>query len=216
MEHTSPAVEDYLKAIYELGRAGGAVATTALAEAMAVSPASVTGMVKRLAADGHVAHAPYAGVRLTESGRRVALETIRHHRLVETYLYRELGVPWERLHAEAERWEHVLSEDLEARMDAALGHPAFDPHGAPIPTPDLEVPERRLRPLADVPAGTRTTVAEVSDRDAERLQRLAARGLRPDTEVEVLAGGDPLRLRVGAAEHAVPAEAARHVFVTLP
>jgi DtxR family Mn-dependent transcriptional regulator len=217
MEHTSPAVEDYLKAIYELSRTsdatGAAVSTTALAEAMAVSPASATGMVKRLAADGHVAHRPYEGVRLTDAGRRIALETIRHHRLVETYLFRELGVPWERLHAEAERWEHVLSEDLEARMDAALGHPAFDPHGAPIPTPDLEVAERRLRPLAELGAGTRTTVTEVSDRDAERLQRFAAWGLRPGATVEVLAAGDPLRLRVGDAEHEVPAEAARHVFV---
>ena len=213
MNRPSPAVEDYLKAIYELARAGGPVSTTALAGAMAVSPASVTGRVKRLAADGHVAHKPYGGVRLTASGRRIALETLRHHRLVETYLFRVLGVPWERLHAEAECWEHVLSEDLAARMDAALGYPAFDPNGAPIPTPELEVEERRLRPLADAGAGTRTTVAEVSDRDPDLLCAFAAWGLRPGAPGEVLAAGDPLRLRLGAAEHEVPAAAARHVFV---
>ena len=117
----SPAVEDYLKTIYALARTGEAATTSALAERLGVAPASVTGMLKKLAASGLVDHEKYQGARLTEAGRLIAVETIRHHRLVETYLHQALGVPWDRLHDEAEAWEHVLSEDLEARMDAALG-----------------------------------------------------------------------------------------------
>lgn len=175
----SPAVEDYLKAIYQLGRAGDAVRTSALAEHLGVSPASVTGMLKKLSEAGLVAHETYQGARLTEPGRLVAVETIRHHRLVETYLHRALGVPWDRLHDEAEAWEHVLSEDLEARMDAALGHPTHDPHGAPIPTPDLELDERDRLPLARLDAGQEATVAEVSDHDGALLRAVGAAGLFP-------------------------------------
>ena len=118
-------------------------------------------MVKKLAGLGLLEHEPYQGVVLTEPGRRIAIETIRHHRLVETYLHQALGVPWDRLHAEAEAWEHILSEDLEARMDAALGHPTVDPHGAPIPTADYE------EGAAEDPA----VVFEITDRVREMIQR---------------------------------------------
>ncbi|MAQ95388.1 MAG: DtxR family transcriptional regulator [Rhodothermaceae bacterium] len=175
----SPAVEDYLKTIYALARTGEAATTSALAERLGVAPASVTGMLKKLAASGLVDHEKYQGARLTEAGRLIAVETIRHHRLVETYLHQALGVPWDRLHDEAEAWEHVLSEDLEARMDAALGHPTHDPHGAPIPTPDLVLDERDLLPLARLDAGQEATVARVSDHDGALLRAVGAAGLYP-------------------------------------
>src|SRR3990172_692831 len=127
------AVEDYLKAIYELQAGQKQVSTTALSERLAVAPASVTGMVKKLAALKLVDHQPYQGVTLKPAGEKIALEVVRHHRLVESYLSEALGVPWDQVHAEADKWEHVLSEDMEDRIDALLGHPTTDPHGAPIP-----------------------------------------------------------------------------------
>ncbi|MDT7856258.1 metal-dependent transcriptional regulator [Rubrivirga sp. S365] len=189
MSHT-PAVEDYLKSIYALGRSGEAATTSALADRLGVSPASVTGMLKKLAASGLVAHEKYQGARLTEAGRLVAVETIRHHRLVETYLHQALGVPWDRLHDEAEAWEHVLSEDLEERMDAALGHPTHDPHGAPIPSPDLVLSERDLLPLARLEPGQAATVARVSDHDADLLRAVGGAGLYPGTRFRLDAVGD--------------------------
>ena len=186
----SPAAEDYLKAIYALSRHGGPVTTSDLADRLGIAPASVTGMVKKLAAAGLVDHEKYQGARLTEAGRLVAVETIRHHRLVETYLHQALGVPWDRLHAEAEAWEHVLSEDLEARMDAALGHPTHDPHGAPIPTPDLVLDERDLLPLARLDVGRRATVVRVSDHDAALLRAVGAAGLYPGTRFRLTALAD--------------------------
>jgi DtxR family Mn-dependent transcriptional regulator len=180
------AVEDYLKAVYDLGASPPArVTTTALAERLGVAAASVTGMVKKLAALGLVEHVLYGGVVLTDAGRRIAVETIRHHRLVETYLHAALGVPWDRVHDEAETWEHVLSEDLEARMDEVLGHPAFDPHGAPIPTPDLILHTREAFPLARLAVGQTATVAEVSDHDADLLRHVGAAGLYPGTRFTV-------------------------------
>ncbi len=200
----SPAAEDYLKAIYQLGRSGEAATTSALAERLDVAPASVTGMVKKLATAGLVEHAKYQGARLTETGRLVAVETIRHHRLIETYLHQALGVPWDRLHAEAEAWEHVLSEDLEARMDAALGHPTHDPHGAPIPTPALELDEVDLLPLARLEPGQEATVARVSDRDADVLRQVGAAGLYPNTRFRLLDADDTgaLTLRLLSGERA--------------
>src|SRR5262245_41336860 len=134
----SSAVEDYAKAIYALQlRCDGAVSTTALAERLGVTPASASGMVRKLDEHGLVTHVPYKGVRLTEEGRRLALEVLRHHRLLELYLSESLGVPWDRVHEEAEVLEHVLSEELEALIAAKLGHPTHDPHGDPIPDADL-------------------------------------------------------------------------------
>lgn len=204
MPTLSPAVEDYLKAVYTLARSGMRATTSALAERLGVAPASVTGMVKKLDAAGLVTHERYQGVRLTEAGRLVAVETIRHHRLVETYLHQALGVPWDRLHAEAEAWEHVLSEDLEARMDRALGHPTHDPHGAPIPTPDLHLDEADLLPLARLEVGQEATVARVSDHDAGLLRRVGAAGLYPGTRFQLAAADDEgtLTLRLLSGDRA--------------
>ncbi len=216
------AVEDYLKAIHEIARAGERVTTSALADRLCVAAASVTGMVKKLADANLVVHELYRGVELTPAGRRIAVETIRHHRLVETYLHEALGVPWDRLHDEAERWEHVLSEDVEARIDAALGHPAFDPHGAPIPTPDLELAETDWAPLARLEQGQQAVVAEVSDEDPALLRYVGSLGLYPGTPFTVIEGapyaGGPLTVRLLAGpsdgtEHAVGERAAAHVFV---
>ncbi len=211
------AVEDYLKTIYDLSRGEAAVTTSALAERRGVTAASVTGMVKKLADLRLVTHEPYHGVALSEAGRKIALEVIRHHRLVELYLHEALGVPWDRVHAEAERIEHVLSEDLEARIAAALGNPTTDPHGAPIPTLDLELPEREVTPLAELEAGQRGTVAEVSDHDGDLLRYVGSLGLYPRTPVEILAVAPfdgPLTLRVDGTEQTVGRAAARFVFIT--
>ncbi len=214
--HTQ-AVEDYLKTIYDLGRDESAVATSALADRLGVTAASVTGMVKKLAEMKLVTHEPYRGVALTGAGRNIALEVIRHHRLIELYLHEALGVPWDRVHAEAERIEHVLSEDLEARMAAALGNPTVDPHGAPIPTLDLVIAERDLTPLAELGAGQRGTVAEVSDHDSELLRYAGGLGLYPQTPVDVLAVAPfegPLTLRVDGTEQTIGRAAARFIFIT--
>src|SRR5262252_9087173 len=151
----SASVEDYAKAIYALKERHGVASTTALAERLGVSAPAVSAMVKKLAADGYVTHVPYRGVRLTEEGRRVALEVLRHHRLLETYLAEELGMPWDRVHAEAEVLEHVLSEGLEERIAAKLGEPTHDPHGDPIPAPDGTVAERETVALDTLVAGDR-------------------------------------------------------------
>lgn len=215
--HTQ-AVEDYLKTIYDLARQGQAVTTSALAERLGVTSASVTGMAKKLAEMNLVTHEPYRGVTLTEAGRKIALEVVRHHRLVELYLHEALGVPWDRVHAEAEKIEHVLSEDLEARMDAALGHPTVDPHGAPIPSLALEVEERDVTPLADLTAGDRGIVAEVSDHDADLLRYVGDLGLYPQTPLEVVAVAPfegPLTVRAGGEERTVGQKAARYIFITI-
>lgn len=211
------AVEDYLSAIYRIARHGGRVSTSALADRLGVSAASVSGMMKKLADLHLVTHEPYQGVLLTDAGRRIAIEVIRHHRLVETYLFETLGVPWDRLHEEAEKWEHVLSEDLEARMDEALGFPRTDPHGAVIPTADLTLDEPDLLPLARLDAGQRATVAEVSDDDPEVLRYVASLGLYPGVTFEVVGApyvGGPPTVRLASGEtHIVGERAALHVFV---
>jgi DtxR family Mn-dependent transcriptional regulator len=152
----SDAIQDYLRQIFVLGEAGGRVSTTALARSQGVAPASATAMVKKLAALGLVEHAPYRGVSLTDAGERVAVEVTRHHRLLELYLAETLGIDVDDVHAEADRLEHVISEELEARIDQALGYPTHDPHGDPIPDADLNWPrslpaERPRKPAADQP-----------------------------------------------------------------
>ena len=170
----SPAVEDYAKAIYQLGeRAGGAVSTTALAERLEVTAASASGMVRKLDELGLVAHVPYRGVELTDLGVRLALEVLRHHRLLELYLAEDLGVPWDRVHDEAEVLEHVLSEELEALIAAKLGNPTRDPHGDPIPSVDLVIDEEPTRCLADLEPGAAATFVRVSDSDPAMLRYLA-------------------------------------------
>lgn len=178
-------VEDYLKAIYELELQGDAAATNDIASRLSIAPPSVSGMVRRLAAEGLLTHEPYRGVRLTAAGRRAALGTIRRHRVIETYLARVLGYPWDRVHAEAERLEHAASEELVDRMAAALGEPARDPHGAPIPTREGAVDERRLRSLADLSAGACARVVSVRDDDDRLLRYLAELGIRPGSVVAI-------------------------------
>src|SRR5580693_6408100 len=150
----SAAVEDYSKAIYSLqSRSDQPVSTTALAERLGITPGSVSAMLKRLDELGVTTHVPYRGVRLTADGRRIALEVIRHHRLVESFLAEALGMPWDRVHAEAEVLEHVLSEELESLIAERLGHPTTDPHGDPIPTADLELEERPTCSMDSLAAG---------------------------------------------------------------
>jgi len=183
----SSAIEDYTKAIYALERRDEEpVTTNALAERLGVTPGSASGMVKRLGELGLVEHRPYHGVSLTEDGRRVALEVIRHHRLLELYLVESLGVPWDRVHEEAEVLEHVLSEELEELIAAKLGDPTRDPHGDPIPTRELTIEEVATDSLQTLSPGDRGTFARVSDSDPEMLRWLADRAIAPGDELEVI------------------------------
>lgn len=210
-------VEDYLKAIYELERRHGAAATTDVAQVLQVAPASVTGMIRRLAQQGYLDHVPYKGVQLTPLGRRAALRTIRRHRILETYLTRVLGYPWDRVHDEAERLEHAASDDLIACLAAAMGNPTEDPHGAPIPTVDGEVDERAHRTLADLEVGeTARMVRVVSDKDSSFLRYLAEISLQPGAHVTIVARAPfdgPITLRIGAAEPVVGPNLAARVLV---
>jgi DtxR family transcriptional regulator, Mn-dependent transcriptional regulator len=182
----SDAVENYAKAIYAIHQRSGTVTTNAIAERLGVTAASASGMVKKLDGLGLVSHVPYKGVELTQAGERLALEVIRHHRLLELYLAESLDVPWDRVHAEAEVLEHVLSEELEELIAAKLGHPTVDPHGDPIPTADLVIEERPTSALADLAAGARATFVRISDSDPEMLRYLAERGIAPGDDFEVI------------------------------
>ena len=169
---TAP-VEDYLKTIHELEGAGDAAGTNEIAQTLRIAPASVSGMLRRLAEQGLIRHERYRGVRLTDAGRRAALRTIRRHRVIEAYLTTALGYAWDRVHDEAERLEHAASDELVDRMAAAIGEPATDPHGAPIPTREGTLHVRPVARLVDIPVGRRVLVERVSDRDPERLRYLA-------------------------------------------
>jgi DtxR family Mn-dependent transcriptional regulator len=184
----SNAIEDYAKSIYSLQRqAGGeAVSTNKLAERCGVTPASASAMVKRLAERGLAIHEPYHGVRLTDQGERLALEMLRHHRLLELYLAEQLDVPWDRVHEEADALEHVLSEDLEARIAAKLGNPTHDPHGDPIPDRDLVIDEGQTESLDSLPVGTGGRFVRVSDSDPEMLRYLSGLGICVGDDLEVL------------------------------
>jgi len=179
------AIQDYLKEIYKLRGDAGKVTTTTLAKRMRVSPASVTAMVKKLAALGLLEHIPYRGVDLTPAGERVALEVVRHHRLLELYLAETLGVAVESVHAEADRLEHVLSEELEARIDRALGFPTHDPHGDPIPNPEGAITPHEVDTLLTCPVGEPLTVTRIADQDPAFLRFIESNGLKPGQSVEV-------------------------------
>ena len=197
----SEAVENYAKAIYSLqNRTGEPVATNDLADRLQVTPASASGMVKKLADLGLAEHVPYKGVQLTAEGEQVALEVLRHHRLLELYLVEQLGVPWDRVHEEAEALEHVISEDLEARIAAKLGNPTHDPHGDPIPDARLKIDESTTRSLADLEPGDRGRFVRVSDADPAMLRYLSERGVALGDALEVLDRqpfGGPLTVRFG-------------------
>lgn len=215
----TPAMEDYLKAVYRLSSDGGSVTTQRLADELGISGPSVTNMVKRLDELKMLQHTRYHGVVLTKAGERVALEVLRHHRLLEVYLAESLGYPWDEVHEEAERLEHLLSDKLERSIDDALGHPTFDPHGAPIPTAEGEMPALSNRRLSDLHVGEVATVEQVSDRDPEQLRYLGTLGLIPGQRVQLrerLPFEGPFRLLVGDEEHVIGAPLARivHVVVT--
>jgi DtxR family transcriptional regulator, Mn-dependent transcriptional regulator len=218
----SAIVEDYLKAIYELQDGqrpvpnGALLARFRLATAH-YSAAAVTDMLKKLATAGLVHYEPYHGVRLTAAGEQIALEMLRHHRLLELYLVERMGVPWDQAHAEADVLEHVLSEALESRIAALLGEPRFDPHGAPIPTREGTLPQRALLPLSQVAEGERCKVAEVDDADPSQLRYLAQIGLVPQAAVTIrqrdpLDG--PLHLLVGEALQIIGRRIADSVLVS--
>ena len=216
-ESVTPAVEDYLKAIYALDADGGSVTTTALAERLDVRPASVSGMLPKLTALGLVEHEPYRGVRLTERGSRVALEVVRHHRLLELFLVQSLGMTWDEVHAEAEVLEHVLSEELEELIAAKLGDPAFDPHGDPIPSRELTVPADESRSLFSLEPGEKGTFVRISDSDPAMLRFLSDRGIAPGAQVEVVERqpfDGPLYVRSGGDVHVLGAVLARAMRVT--
>jgi len=202
----SSAIEDYAKSIYSLQQraGGGAVTTNALAERCGVTPASASAMVKRLAEHGLAIHEPYHGFRLTSAGERLALQTLRHHRLLELYLAEHLDVPWDRVHEEAEALEHVISEELEARIAAKLKHPTHDPHGDPIPGADLSVHDGPTRALESLAIGDAGTFARVSDSDSEMLRYLERRGISIGDRFQVLGRqpfDGPITVRFGEREH---------------
>lgn len=178
----SSVMEDYLKAIFNLHQKKGKANTNDLARTMKVSAPTVTQMVKRLVDLKLVKHEPYRGVSLTATGNKMALETIRHHRLIEQYLYEALGVPWDQVHNEAEKLEHVISEDLESRIAEVLNHPTHDPHGSPIPSIDLVLEQEDLYLLTELKEGSEATISEVPDEDPELLRYLDELGLKPDTD----------------------------------
>ena len=210
------AMQDYICAIHELARTESPVTTTALARCLGVAPASVTGMIKRLASYGLVDHRRYAGVSLTPAGERIAHEVIRHHRLIETYLAEAMGVTWDNVHDEAHRLEHVISNRLGDRMDELLGHPARDPFGAPIPPKDGPFLDPDLPTLDGARAGQRLVVRVVRDDDSERLRYLDCLGVRPDTVIDVVdvaPFGGPITIRVAGGEHAIGAQLAATISV---
>ena len=182
------AVENYAKAIYALQHREGttAVTTNALAERLGVTAASASGMLKKLDALGLVRHEPYHGVALTSEGERLALEVLRHHRLLELYLAENLDVPWDRVHDEAEVLEHVLSEELEELIARKLGDPTHDPHGDPIPTRELRIEEGVTRSMQSLEPGAHGSFVRISDSDPEMLRYLADQGIAPGDDFEIV------------------------------
>jgi DtxR family transcriptional regulator, Mn-dependent transcriptional regulator len=218
----TPAVEDYCKAIFTLeSREDEAVSTNALAERLEITPGSVSAMLKKLGELGFITHLPYRGVRLTDEGRRVALEVIRHHRLLELFLAETLEMPWDRVHAEAEVLEHVISEELEQLIAAKLGDPTLDPHGDPIPSAELELRERETFPLDSLRVGDSGVFVRVSDADPEMLRYLSERGISPGERLavrECQPFGGPLSvsfLEGTPREHAIGGQLARAMRVEL-
>ena len=209
----SASVQDYAKAVYALeARKGAAVSTNELAERLGVTPGSVSAMMRKLSEVGLLEHEPYRGVRLTSQGRRVALEVLRHHRLLELFLAEELGMSWDRVHAEAEVLEHVLSEELEELIAARLGDPTVDPHGDPIPTVELGIKERQTHSLDELTTGDAGCFVRVSDSDPEMLRYLAEHGIAIGDHLEVVERqpfGGPVFVRFGEREHPIGGALAR-------
>lgn len=221
----SHTIEDYLKAIYRLQQDGSAATTNAIAERVGVRAASVTSMLRQLSEHGLAQYTPYKGAYLTDAGLEVALRVIRRHRLIELYLHERLGVPLERVHAEAERLEHVISPYLEERIDMSLGYPHFDPHGDPIPGTHGEMPVRDLTSLDELPLDTPAIIRHVPDEDPDVLRYVASLGLLPHATVEVTRREPfegPLSISITAREGGPPTEQvvstkmARLIYVSTP
>lgn len=213
----SAAIQDYLKEIYKLQSEGERPTTTAIAKRMGVAPSSATSMLKKLAALGLADHAPYRGVELSGAGTKIALEVIRHHRLLEQYLAETLGLGIDAVHAEADRLEHVISEELEARIDEKLGYPTHDPHGDPIPDAGLKIERRTLRSLGALEPGEEVTVERVPDGDAALLRYLERLRLLPGRRVTLRRSepfDGPLTVFVDGLEHAISRDLAGQIGVT--
>jgi DtxR family Mn-dependent transcriptional regulator len=213
------AMEDYLKAVYRLAAIDAQVTTQRLAEELGVTGPSVTNMVKRLHDLRLLRHSRYHGVELTPAGERIALEVLRHHRLLELYLAESLGMPWDAVHAEAEKLEHHLSDELEARMDSALGFPTHDPHGDPIPSREGTIDRVSDVRLLDLAPGEHAVIARVSDRVPEQLRYLGELGLYPGATVTVLEQlpfDGPIRIAVAGVEHVIGRPLAAAVHITEP
>ena len=217
MRELSSATQDYLKEIHKIRLEGNRATTSAIADRMGVRPPSATSMVKKLAALGLASHKPYKGVELTAAGERVALEIIRHHRLLEQYLAQALGLPLDEVHVEADRLEHVLSEELEARIDRSLGYPTHDPHGDPIPDRKLKLDRSRLRTLASLEPGDEATIRRVPSEDGELLRYLKSLALVPGRKIRLRSAapfGGPLTVRIGKSEHTISRELAAGIGVS--
>jgi len=215
-EPLTQPVEDYLKAIYAIGKGSGPAATNEIAQRLALAPASVSGMVRRLADQGFLAYERYHGVKLTETGRRAALRTLRRHRVIEAYLARALGMSWDRVHDEAERLEHAASDELVDRMAATIGEPVVDPHGAPIPTRDGAMDETEHTSLAELAVGASGVVARVTDEDPQMLRYLGELSIRPGKQITVKARAPfdgPITLAVGKQELSIGPALAAHVLI---
>ncbi len=213
----SAAIQDYLKEIYKLQSEGTRPTTSAIARRMGVAPSSVTSMLKKLAVLGLAEHSPYRGVELSEAGTKIALEVIRHHRLLEQYLAETLGVPIDAVHAEADKLEHVLSEELEARIDEQLGYPTHDPHGDPIPDAGLRMETKRLRSLDALEPGEQATIRRVPDADSDLLRYLAGLQLVPGGLVTMRRAepfDGPVTVAVEGREHAISRELAMQIGIT--
>ena len=211
------AVEDYLAIIYKLLSESEQPTTTSIAEKMGVSKASVTDMFKKMAKASLIIHKPYKIIELTKAGEKIALEVIRHHRLVELYLQEAMGVSWDKVHVEADKWEHILSEELEDRIVEMLGNPTHDPHGAPIPTKEGKVQDEKYSPLSEAHKGDKLLVRMVEDSDPEKLRYLADRGIYPKTVIKVMEVQPfegPLTLDVNGDSQIIGHEVSRIVFVS--
>lgn len=210
------AIQDYLKVIYKVEETGEEVTTNAIAARLQVTQPSVTGMVKKLSEMNLISYTPYQGVRLTEAGRKIALEVIRHHRLLELYLAKAMGYSWDRVHQEAEKLEHVISEEFEEKIAEMLGQPTSDPHGAPIPGRDGTIEQRNLMALTEVAAGQTVLVKQVSDKDPEKLRYLSKIGIYPEVELTVIEQvpfDGPLLVKIGEEQHYLSLALTEGIFV---
>ncbi len=221
IQELAPRISDCLKVIYTMQDRGQKVTTSAVSEQLGVSDATVTMLFKDFAEAGWVEHAPYRGVRLTSLGERKAMEVIRHHRLLELYLARALGYSWDKVHAEADKLEHVISEEFEDKLDALLGYPTVDPHGDPIPSKEGVITVRKGCTLAQLKDGQTALILRINDQDPEKLCYLGQLGLYPETSVQMIGRapfGGPIRILVGEMPHQVEqmlgAELAEQIVVT--